>query len=83
MTKQATPLSVSLRSAAITRALLGIRIVVADPDLEQIAEDVERFRARGVRVEEREELLGRVRRVRVEMHVGHEDARHARIPCRY
>ena len=61
-------------------ALRGI--VVADPGLEQVAEDVERLRARGDAAKEAEECLGRVGARIVQMQVGDEERRgHAWIVC--
>ena len=39
-----TPASVTARSPAMTRRLSAIRVVVADPGFEQVAEDVQRLR---------------------------------------
>ena len=77
MTKAATPLSVRARSAATIRDLLRIGLVVADPDFEEIAQDVERIGARALGAQELAELLRRVGRARVEVHVRDEDASHA------
>ena len=54
----------------------GSLVVVADPGLEQITEDVERLRGARVGLEELEELIGRLRRARIEMHVRDEQSRH-------
>lgn len=53
-----------------------LRVVVADPGLKQIAEDVERFRAAGLMREESLELRNRLRGRGVEMQVRDEEVRH-------
>ena len=46
-----------------------VRVVIADPGLEQIAEDVERIRCSSLAREKPEEALHRRRRARIEMQV--------------
>jgi len=54
----------------------GILIIVPDPRLEQVAEDVERFDTRGFGAEKPQELLGRLRRGAIQVHVRDEQSRH-------
>ena len=77
------------RTAALVReraqprydaAFLGLRIVVSDPDLEQVAENVERIGLRRRAREESEKLLGDLRMLRIEVQVRDEEGRHA-VPC--
>src|SRR5206468_13073037 len=57
---------------------LRIRVVIAHPRLEQVAEDVERLGGRGLGSEKAEELLGGLGRAGIQMHVRDEQARHVR-----
>jgi hypothetical protein len=62
-------------------ALRRVGIVVADPGLEQVAEDVERGRAPRSGCEKAQELLGRLRPRRIEVQVGDEERSHAAELC--
>jgi hypothetical protein len=53
---------------------VGVGVVIADPRLEEIAQDVERLGACGVRVQEPEEPLDGSRLARIQMHIGDEQA---------
>jgi hypothetical protein len=65
------------RPQALANARLGwIRIIVAYPYLEQIAQDVQRFSIRSLCPQEMEELLHRLRRGSVEMQIGYEQPGH-------
>ena len=62
-----------LQLAGDERAGLG-RIVVADPGLEQVAEDVQRIGAAGFAADELAEQFGDLRTLGVEVEVGDEQA---------
>ena len=53
--------------------------VVADPGLEQVAEDVQGIGATGFALEEIPEQTGDVRAVRIQVQIGDEEGGHARI----
>lgn len=57
-------------------ALVRIGVVVADPGLEQVAEDVKRLRAAGFMRQEIEKLRGDVGPLPVEMQIGNEQRGH-------
>ena len=74
MTYTGTPLAVRRASPAQARALSGIVVVIAYPDFEQIAEQVERVADARRTVEECEERIDGPGRLAVEMQVGGEQA---------
>ncbi len=64
---------------ARTHLLLArIRIVIADPGFEQVAEDIERLRPGRLRAQESQELIDRGGRAGVEVHVGDKQPCHVR-----
>jgi hypothetical protein len=57
-----------------------IRIVITHPGLEEIAQDVERFGARGLRAQEVEKLADGLRRPGIEVNIGYEQSGHLNRP---
>src|SRR5579863_4635928 len=56
--------------------LFDVLVIITHPGFEQVAEDIERFGGRGVGAQKVEELLCRLRRAGVQVHVRDEQARH-------
>jgi hypothetical protein len=73
-----TPLSDSTFSASATASAAG-EGVVADPGLEQVAEDVQRIGAGRLLAQEAQEQVGDLRTAGVQVQVGNEQRGHARI----
>lgn len=57
-------------------SLVGIGVVIADPGLEQIAQDVQCTRATGLLAQKAQELRGDVGSLGIQMQVGDEQCRH-------
>jgi len=61
------------------RGIGRFRIIVSEPDLEQVAEDVQRLGPAGLTLQEIDELRGDLRRVGVKVQVGDEESRQTSV----